>query len=157
MDFQPLSVVNNNKVFLILVDKRLTMLSLQIHASWWYQDKILKRLILNDINWFWIANPYLIKIWVLISNSVYVFLCLKLVEKYYELNSDHGIMTPQFIYYGWWVWTMIVNDQWSWLDAMNIDRLTIIWSLIILIHAWMFCFCFSSMIGYWSYMMICWS
>ena len=39
MDFQPLSLVNNKG---FLIDKRLTMPSLQIHTPWWYQDKIEK-------------------------------------------------------------------------------------------------------------------
>ena len=38
-DFQPLSLVNNKG---FLIDKRLTMPSLQVHTPWWYQDKIEK-------------------------------------------------------------------------------------------------------------------
>ena len=39
LDFQPLSLVNNKG---FLIDKRLTLPSLQVHTPWWYQDKIEK-------------------------------------------------------------------------------------------------------------------
>ena len=39
LDFQPLSLVNNKG---FLIDKRLTMPSLQVNTPWWYQDKIEK-------------------------------------------------------------------------------------------------------------------